>query len=67
MRLLSSEAKTGNPEWLVKLNKCFAARQLNLHNAPQLKLWMKHFKLDGDKPKQNSETCINPTAHRYRL
>ena len=69
MRLLSSEVN----EW--KSRVVNGAEQIlcrepaeAAHRATEVQNpWINNIKLDGDKLKQNSETCVNPTALRYKL
>ena len=68
-RLLSSEAKDWKSRVVTEADKCYVKRVPKLHNMlPKLKKpWIHSIKLDGDKPKQNSETCVNPTPLKHRL
>ena len=64
MRLLSREAKDWKSRVVSEAEQVFAENPQKLHNVPlkRKKPWINSFKLDGDKLKQNSETCVGPNT-----
>ena len=68
MRLLSIEAKDWKSRVVSETDQvlCRDSAEAAQHATEIQKPWINKFKFDGDKLKQNSETCVNPTALRYR-
>ena len=65
----AAKLQTGSPEWSAKRNKPYAENPQKKLTEPlkYKKPWTNSFKQDGDKQKQNSETCVSPTALKHKL
>ena len=68
MRLLSSEATIWISKVVTEVEQalCQESAQATQHATEVREAMEKNFKLDGDKLKQNSETCVNGIAQYYR-